>query len=226
MSLNFVSTSVLSSTDGVSHDTETEIKPSAALSQQQHKPLYEQLRENAAREKEKFDEMEKAMKGVTALNEEDAAFIQSVESRKLELKSDARRREEEEIQLFRAVRMEKSLAIGEEVDNITDFMKDDSLKHVADIHTNNNMFSPESSSLTTIKPKIIRKRRRPCDKIDFPVKKSEAKQDNENGCSMQKWAEDDASLENISTTVETATTTGNPLSSLLCYSSDSDKSGA
>jgi hypothetical protein len=173
MSLNFISTSVLSSTDGVSHDTETDIKPSSSdLNQQQYKPLYEQLRENAAKEKEKLDEMERAMKGVTALNEEDVAFIQSVESRKLEVKSNARKKEEEEIQLFRAARMEKSIGINEELEIVKDSMKHDSLKYVADIPANNRLFSPDSLSLATIKPKIIKKRRRPSDKEDFPITKS------------------------------------------------------
>lgn len=237
MSLNFVSTSVLSSTDGVSHDTEVEIKPSSSASnQQQHKPLYEQLRENAEKEKEKLDEMERAMKGVTTLNEDDVAFIQSVESRKVEIESNARKKEEEEIQLFRAARMEKSFSLSEEVENdVKDFINHDSRKYATDVHVSNILFSPKSSSLKTIQPKIRRKRRRSCDKTDFPVKNSVAKEvvdddkekllSSKDGNDLKQSTEHDYSLTTESSTAD-MDTRGNPLSSLLAYSSDSDENSS
>ena len=59
MSLNFVSTSVLSSSDGVY--TETQLQPTSSDSLATHrKPLYEQLRENAEKDQEKYDEVTKA----------------------------------------------------------------------------------------------------------------------------------------------------------------------
>ena len=96
MSLNFVSTSVLSSTDGVSHDKETNLDPnsSASANQTYQKPLYEQLRENAEMEQEKYDEQTRAMRAATTLNEEDVAFIQGVEERKEEIKRNAKRKNE------------------------------------------------------------------------------------------------------------------------------------
>jgi N-terminal domain of NEFA-interacting nuclear protein NIP30. len=229
---------VLSSTDGVSHDTEVEIKPSSSASnQQQHKPLYEQLRENAEKEKEKLDEMERAMKGVTTLNEDDVAFIQSVESRKVEIESNARKKEEEEIQLFRAARMEKSFGLSEEVENdVKDFINQDSRKHTTDVHVSNILFSPKSSSLKTIQPKIRRKRRRSCDKTDVPVKNSVAKEvvgdddkekslSSKDGNFVTKSTEHDHSSATESGTVD-MDTRGNPLSSLLAYSSDSDENSS
>ena len=89
MSLNFVSTTVLSSTDGVSHDTETRLESSSnhnnnTSTSENYKPLYEQLRQNAQEEQDKYDEITKALRGTRALDDEDVAHLQSVEDERNE----------------------------------------------------------------------------------------------------------------------------------------------
>ena len=166
MSLNFVSTSVLSSTDGVSHNTETQLDPSSSTSTNQtyQKPLYEQLRDNSEKDQEKYDEMTKAMRGTTTLNEEDVAFIHSVENRKAEIKNKVKRKEEEEIQMFRAARLEKTMMKSELVldDDVTDVVRGAEInkKMVAnDVVVGQDSFKMHPS-LASMKPTIIRKRRR------------------------------------------------------------------
>ena len=173
MSLNFVSTSVLSSTDGVSHNTETQLQPTSSASLTTHrKPLFEQLRENAEKDQEKYDEVTKAMRGTTTLDEDDVAFIQGIEDTKAERKFKVKQKEEEEIQMFRAARLEKTMMQSELV-QIDD---EDSNSNSANVNVNaenpntdvldhhevkqNRDTTVTASSLIGIQPKIIRKRRR------------------------------------------------------------------
>lgn len=164
MSLNFVSTSVLSSTDGVSHDKETNLDPnsSASANQTYQKPLYEQLRENAEREQEKYDEQTRAMRAATTLNEEDAAFIQGVEERKEEIKRNAKRKEEEELQMFRAARLEKTVTQSEivGVEGIDDRISTSTKPTEKAIPNSKTDEVKITSSLLNMKPKILKKRRR------------------------------------------------------------------
>ena len=164
MSLNFVSTSVLSSTDGVSHDKETNLDPnsSASANQTYQKPLYEQLRENAEMEQEKYDEQTRAMRAATTLNEEDAAFIQGVEERKEEIKRNAKRKEEEELQMFRAARLEKTVTQSEivGVEGIDDRISTSTKPMETAIPNSKTDEVKITSSLLNMKPKILKKRRR------------------------------------------------------------------
>lgn len=164
MSLNFVSTSVLSSTDGVSHDKETNLDPnsSASANQTYQKPLYEQLRENAEMEQEKYDEQTRAMRAATTLNEEDAAFIQGVEERKEEIKRNAKRKEEEELQMFRAARLEKTVTQSEivGVEGIDDRISTSTKPTETAIPNSKTDEVKITSSLLNMKPKILKKRRR------------------------------------------------------------------
>ena len=177
MSLNFVSTSVLSSTDGVSHNTETQLQPTSSASLTTHrKPLFEQLRENAEKDQEKYDEVTKAMRGTTTLDEDDVAFIQGMEDSKAERKFKVKQKEEEEIQMFRAARLEKTMIQSELV--LIDDDDSNSNSNSANVKLNVNAESSvadrldhhevkqnsdttaTASSLIGIQPKIIRKRRR------------------------------------------------------------------
>lgn len=164
MSLNFVSTSVLSSTDGVSHDKETNLDPnsSASANQSYQKPLYEQLRENAEREQEKYDEQTRAMRAATTLNEEDVAFIQGVEERKEEIKRNAKQKEEEELQMFRAARLEKTVTQSEivGVEGIDDRISTSTKPTEKAIPNSKTDEVKITSSLLNMKPKILKKRRR------------------------------------------------------------------
>lgn len=113
MSLNFVSSAVLTSTDGVSHNEEKAVESTEADSvrrQQQaggHKPLFEQLRSNADTAQEERDAAAKAMRGTRTLDEEDCAHLDSIERQRMERDAAVRRGVEDEVAAFRAARAER-----------------------------------------------------------------------------------------------------------------------
>ena len=113
MSLNFVSSAVLTSTDGVSHNEEKAVESTEADSvrrQQQaggHRPLFEQLRSNADAAQEERDAAAKAMRGTRTLDEEDCAHLDSIERQRMERDAAVRRGVEDEVAAFRAARAER-----------------------------------------------------------------------------------------------------------------------
>ncbi len=226
MSLNFVSTSVLSSTDGVSHDTETQLQPTSSSSVTTHqKPLFEQLRENAEKEQEKYDEITKAMRGTTTLDEDDVAFIQGIEDQKEEMKNDVRRKEEEELQMFRAARLEKTMMkselveVGEEFIDATSSQEEKKLQQDA----TSSRTGSGISSLLGIKPTIIKKRRRrvaiQTDNRKSSVSKRLKDSDENNGENVEeKIRNEESSVKKD----DTETKEAGGLSGLLAYGSDSD----
>mmetsp|Transcript_16535 Transcript_16535/g.19157 ORF Transcript_16535/g.19157 Transcript_16535/m.19157 type:complete len:265 (+) Transcript_16535:95-889(+) len=109
MSLNFVSTTVLSSTDGVSHDKETHLDNSetaAVARAQNYKPLYEQLRTNAQEDQEKYDEVTKAMRGTRALDDEDVAHLQGIEDQRSTRLRVRMTQEQDELEKFRLAKLD------------------------------------------------------------------------------------------------------------------------
>ena len=113
MSLNFVSSAVLTSTDGVSHNEEKAVETTEANSvrrQQEaggHRPLFEQLRSNADQAQEERDAAAKAMRGTRTLDEDDCAHLDSIERRRMERDAAVRRGVEDEVAAFRAARAER-----------------------------------------------------------------------------------------------------------------------
>ncbi len=231
MSLNFVSTSVLSSTDGVSHNTEIQLQPTSSASHStDRKPLYEQLRENAEKDQEKYDEVTKAMRGTTTLDEEDIAFIQGVEDRKAEMKNDVRRKEEEEIQMFRAARLEKTMIKSEVVADEIDGVGDDNNKNGAtsrDVTSKesnpsetNSVVGRNSSTLINIKPLIVKKRRRKTAQTEENTQKASKKLKESNG-ETETVVEEEKTIE-ASTVKNAEIKEESGLRGLLAYGSDSD----
>lgn len=116
MSLSFVKSAVLSSTDGVSHNEETAIDSKETQSLRAsgggggaHRPLFDQLRANKEAEQERYDEMQRAMRGAATLDEEDCAHLDAVERMREEKERAARSGVEREVALFRAAREDRGL---------------------------------------------------------------------------------------------------------------------
>jgi len=112
MSLSFVSSAVLSSTDGVSHNEETEVTSKELEAVRKNagrsKSLFEQLRSNQEEEEEKQTEQDRArMRGTLALDEDDVAHLNALNKSKAE--SDVKRKTEmeQEMALFRAAKEER-----------------------------------------------------------------------------------------------------------------------
>lgn len=169
MSLNFVSTTVLSSTDGVSHDTETRLASSDATSisrSENYKPLYEQLRQNAQEEQEKYDEVTKAMRGTRALDDEDVAHLQSLEDERAERLRLQALREHEELESFRLAKLDYKDANkpkGDTLSNHNTFDNNEAMKNISvNSKERDGQDEQNMSSLMKLKPKIIvtKKRRR------------------------------------------------------------------
>mmetsp|Transcript_13274 Transcript_13274/g.20129 ORF Transcript_13274/g.20129 Transcript_13274/m.20129 type:complete len:231 (+) Transcript_13274:87-779(+) len=161
MSLNFVSTTVLSSTDGVSHNTETRLEGSEAASTQSEgfKPLYEQLRKNAQEEQDKYDEVTKAMRGAQALDEEDVAHLQGIEDERAERLRQQALKEKEEVESYRLAKLDYQEASRskqqEEEEELNNLIRQESEKKI-------NEAKEGKSALAQLKPKIkvTKKRRR------------------------------------------------------------------
>jgi hypothetical protein len=129
MSLSFVKTAVLSSTDGISHNEETSIDNNETQSLRAsgggggvHRPLFEQLRANRDAEQERDEEFQRSIRGTRALDEEDCAHLDAVERRREEKECAARSTIEREVALFYAAREDRGLAqtVGVGDDNDAD----------------------------------------------------------------------------------------------------------
>jgi hypothetical protein len=177
------------------------------------KPLYEQLRQNAQEAQDKFDEATKSMRGAKTLDVEDVAYIESLEQRKLEMMTKIKQTEEEELNMFRAAKMEKSMtssALEEE--------------EVVQLPQTKEIPIREKSSVQTVKPPIIIKKRRrkqpessnlAIDEIESSKKKLKEDNDDEiNQLGKQNQADD--KLQEDSKFKPTA------LGALLAYGSDSE----
>ena len=101
MSINFVSTSVLSSDNGIDYNTEVAIEDEstrkARLDRESAsaKPLYEQLREQQMRKQDEYDKNTKLMRAPPrGMDEEDVAFFEDLEERKNKIKGQRSTNEE------------------------------------------------------------------------------------------------------------------------------------
>mmetsp|Transcript_18400 Transcript_18400/g.26111 ORF Transcript_18400/g.26111 Transcript_18400/m.26111 type:complete len:241 (-) Transcript_18400:453-1175(-) len=117
MSLSFVKSAVLSSTDGISHNEETTLHNSEATSLRNsssansasHRPLFEQLRANKELQDAKDDEFQKSIRGMQALDEEDVAHLDAVEEQRREVEGRVKSGIEREVALFHAAREDRGL---------------------------------------------------------------------------------------------------------------------
>ncbi|KAL7434204.1 hypothetical protein ACHAXH_003265 [Discostella pseudostelligera] len=115
MSLSFVKSAVLSSTDGISHNEETIIDNKETQSVRAsggggHKPLFEQLRANKDAEQERDEEYQKSLRGMRPLDEEDCAHLDAVERRRTEQEQSVKSGVEWEVAMFRAAKKDRELA--------------------------------------------------------------------------------------------------------------------
>ncbi|KAL3799269.1 hypothetical protein HJC23_012994 [Cyclotella cryptica] len=113
MSLSFVKSAVLSSSDGISHNEEKSIVNPETTSLRSrsitHKPLFEQLRANKDAEQEAHDEFQRSLRGTRLLDDEDCAHLDAVERVKEEREREVKSGIEREVALFRARREDRGL---------------------------------------------------------------------------------------------------------------------
>ena len=168
MSLSFVSSAVLSSTDGVSHNEEIsveskEVNQLRLKNSNAHRPLFEQLRSNREADQEKYDETTKAMRmGMRPLDEEDCAHLDTVESMRNEREQKVRREMEEEIALYRAAKAEMNFDKKEQQNDVKEEEEeDDDTKKIEsnDLKSNHSILKP-STTIAPVVPIIVGKRKR------------------------------------------------------------------
>jgi hypothetical protein len=231
MSLSFVKSAVLSSTDGVSHNEETTINSTETQSLRAsggggvHKPLFEQLRANKDAEQEKDDEFQRSLRGMRPLDEEDCAHLDAVDRSRVEREHNVKSGIEHEVALFRAAREDRGLA-----QTVTDGDANTKISEPSSIAT------AASTKKEVIKKKIvpkftIKKKRKRQDGSDSTKKSTiNEKQSNnevEEVCEKetQGKTEDDDTKEIKNTTSNNesdSSDNGGGLLGLGCYGSDSD----
>jgi hypothetical protein len=158
MSLSFVASAVLSSTDGISHNEETEIEnkevDAVRNNASSSKSLFEQLRENQDTEEEKKAEMQqKIMRGTMALDEEDVAHLDALQKSKNVSELKKRTELDQELALFRAAKEER-LAGQVVVDD--DDEEEDAPQSIPQVLKS----QPVIKAIGRIVPKIVGKRKR------------------------------------------------------------------
>jgi hypothetical protein len=160
MSLSFVSSAVLSSSDGVSHNEEKEIESKELEAVRKNagrtKSLFDQLRENQERDAEKEAEMKMAiMRGTLALDEEDVAHLDALNRSRLESERQRKTELDQELALFRAAKEERfigQVVVDDEDDTLTEGKKEEV--------TTKLEIEAKSASAASIVPKVVAKRKR------------------------------------------------------------------
>ncbi|KAL3944280.1 MAG: hypothetical protein SGBAC_001625 [Bacillariaceae sp.] len=110
MSLSFVSSSVQTGrSDGGFDEIHIESKEKEAVNKRnQHKPLFEQLRQNQEEEDAKREEEQlQMMRGTAALDDDDVAHLDALDKQRMEREREIQRRTQDEVALFRAARVQK-----------------------------------------------------------------------------------------------------------------------
>lgn len=114
MSLAFVSSAVLSSTDGVSHNEEKaidskEVRDVRSRQAGGQRPLFQQLQANKDKEDEERAEAQRnIMRGTMTLDDEDCAHLDAIQRQKDEHQQSIRQSMDEELALFRAAKADRS----------------------------------------------------------------------------------------------------------------------
>lgn len=220
MSLSFVSSAVLSSTDGVSHNEEKSIESKevkALRNKQEHKPLFEQLRNNREDEDAAREELQRTMmRGTRALDEEDCAHLDAIQRERELREQKIKSQTEEELALFRAAKAERAQADividDDEADN------QDETQQECESKTKIPIVQPKKEPLV---PKIKAKRRRRTDNTD--VAEEPSKKTKPEDASTTSTTDEKSSDTVISKKDESKFTGG--LESLLCaYGSSDDES--
>jgi len=119
MSLNFVSSAVLESTDGIGYNTETVTESAeAALVRKRAgdgsaKPLFEQLQKNIDDKQEAHDQKySESFSGTRGLDEEDVGHLDELKKKRRVKRAEIKKKEIAELDEFRLARADKSLVVS------------------------------------------------------------------------------------------------------------------
>jgi len=226
MSLSFVKSAVLSSTDGVSHNEETTINSTETQSLRAsggggaHKPLFEQLRANKDAQDEKDEEFQRSLRGMRPLDEEDCAHLDAIDRSRVEREHNVKSGIEREVALFRAAREDRGLA-----QTVTD---GDANTKSSEPNTIATAIAKKEVTKKKIVPKFTIKKKRKRQGSDA-IKKSttdEKQNEAEVVCEIETQDKTQDTKETKKTTSnngsDSSDNEGGGLLGLGCYGSDSD----
>lgn len=183
MSLSFVSKSVQTTTeDGGFVEQAIEGASNEKETTGVHKPLFEQLRANKEQEEAEREEYQKSiMRGTLALDEEDAAHLESLRRKEKEQQDEVHRRTEQELAAFRAARADRSEGVQQ-------------AKEPA--FTSANAAAAEESKVVAAKPKLAAPQIR--------IKRKRRKEESNEEDKKQKSCDDKSSTNAETTNGESA----------------------
>ena len=222
MSLSFVSSSVLSSTDGVSHDQETpveETKETRAFLEGKNRygSLYDQLRTNQQQADEEAEEISKSLRGTRALDDEDVAHLNAISNQQKERLQRNQAEESMQLALFKAARAERSNITLNDVEQEEEELR--TTIDTGDPPLNSTISSSSSSNRPSI-PMIIKKKKR---KKEEQQQKAPTLPMNEEKCGIQTKKTKSTDEQNITNTKNKTQQNNVALGGLLgCYDSDED----
>ena len=212
MSLSFVKSAVLSSSDGISHNEETTIdnkETQAARSRSStSKPLFEQLKANQDADQEREDEFQKSLRGMRPLDEEDCAHLDAIQRGRLEKEENVKMGIEREVAMFNAAKESRSLTLTVAEGDTSEPAK----FAVQEAQTKRNDEKKRTAPVVVPVFKVKRKK-----KETAAVPKAEKTKVEEQSNTQSKGAAEDGSVGSSSDDGG-----GGALGGLMCYGSDSD----
>jgi hypothetical protein len=206
MSLSFVASAVQTGTaNGGFEETPIESKAVEAVNRQnrnaQNQPLFEQLRQKQEDEQLKQEEFQREMmRGTRALDEEDAAHLDSVQRQRQEREHQIQQRTLDELAAFRAARAEqRQMLLPESDDDDNEELDDDNTNSTNDQYSKAGGGGHESSNhklvnhtlkkllpaiiSPVVKPKILvkKKRKQPLTTSTMVCEKKSKPEESSNG---------------------------------------------
>lgn len=240
MSLSFVKSAVLSSTDGVSHNEETTIDNKETQSLRAsgggfQKPLFEQLRANKDAELEKDEEFQRSIRGTRPLDEEDCAHLDAVDRRREDNEYAVKSGIEHEVALFHAAREDRGLAqtVMSGADDNDDNARESVVRDDAAVKTEHIAAAKKDAKKIVPKFTIKKKRKRVAQEngSNSAEKNNLAdhkKKSNSDACATKGSTEIDVDITKPSSKAKNDSDSDNGGGGLLglgCYDSDSDNGG-
>jgi hypothetical protein len=159
MALHFVSSSILTSTDGVDFneevtiDTEETRRQKIKAEQDSKKSLYDQLREKQAAKDDEFESTRKAMYQPGKLDEEDVAYIEELERKQKKINSSRLEHEERLLEEFRSAKCSVNVAVSASSSSTAGAASNSSIQDLL-------AFPPPKSEEPAVSVTFIKKKRR------------------------------------------------------------------
>jgi hypothetical protein len=221
MSLSFVKSAVLSSSDGISHNEEKTIVTAETTSLRSRstaaKPLFEQLRANKEAEQEAQDEFQRSLRGTRMLDDEDVAHLDAVDRVREERDREVKSGIEREVALFKARREDRNL--------VQSVMEEEGEDDTKEKDNSGEVAANKKEVKKTIVPKFIvkkKKRRQDLESNKDGEKPVKSARRSEALSSTNNDLQQKANAPSMAPANDSKTKNASVLFGLGCYGSDSE----